>query len=1366
MAVRDAPGGWGWVDGVVLSISKLRVGAEAYQLTGVAQSLDDYYSGSGEAAGWWAGLGADRLGLDGDVTGEDLRELLAGIQPGTGGLSPNGETIHPHPRRVPGFDLTFKAPKSVSVLYAVSDDPRVQGAIIEASEHALRDTLAWLEREAMAVRRGTGNERFLADLALRDPAAAQAARIRTERGGEMAAAVFRHRTSRAGDPLLHWHVLVPNLVRGADGRWSAFVHPDLYRAATAAGELFQAALRDELTRTLGLEWRPGRHLPEIAGVPQRVCDGFSKRSAEIDAWLEAHGRGNDRAARQDAVLATRRGKAELEGERFDTRWKLEGAALGFGPEQADELLTGLVPTAEPTPISEVWRLPEVSIGRDGVPYTHDRTVPAEEWIADLLRHDLTTKDATFVTTDIYEAVAHRLGGGATVNTIDRIAARVLASDQVVPILSADARERWASVEMIDTERRLLDLFDQRGTRTALDHATVASVLAAHPTLGPDQANAVATITASTDPLAVLIGPAGTGKTYTLSVVREAFSASGCTVIGAAPSARAAVELEHDAGISSSTLHSLNCQWSQAGGGPDARTVLVIDEAAMASTRDLEPLVSATVAAGGRVVLVGDHHQLPEIGPGGALAAAAERVTATAELSVNRRQREPWEQSALAELRAGSVPAAVDAYRTHDRVEIVADHEAMIDAAVDRYLTAIDNGQRPVLMAGTNDLVRRLNTNVRLRLAERGQLHLDHPHATSGGRDLVEGDRIVLRRNRTLTQPDGTTVRVRNSDAATVLRAATDGGLLVRRDNDQAAIRLDRDYLNAGWVDHGYAVTAHRAQGGTWDLAIAVGVDGLYREAAYVQLSRGRDTNWLIIPTAQMEAIDAELARHDHGIPLPGEEPPETLDDLINRLQQSRAKLMALARDPHADQVAALAGTFTYSELRQRAGYCRRVEQTATRSIGIDPDNLTAAIERAQRTALHVQIGQQVKAFDRHNIGTVTGIDDTACNITVHFVSHEGHEATREFPWTEIDIVERHLPPARALPEWTQQRLDDLLDAYTATLTDWEAHHQRHGITPGDGQRCDRAAALIVDRAAHRLTVDQPDWLTTLLGPRPDGPHQAALWDHAIHTVATHRLATEVDDHIPGLGPVPVDPARRASWDNVSRQLLATRTQLDAARIALPVWPQRRTLDELEARRDELDLILDTAPPDQRDLIGRLRGGDQLTLLDTEEALAAALATQSARRDWILAHWPHVVEYAAIGRTVEAGDFAHGPEWPNNAAIVTESQPLARAIDLAEAWLQRVPIDLDQDGSLNETSIDRLEKIADYRVAWGIRSTDPLGPVPRHPAQLAQYEELARLAGIEPVAGPAVIQEHSVAEPDDRLLVSRSTPGEDFGLGIE
>jgi conjugative relaxase-like TrwC/TraI family protein len=136
------------------------------------------------------------------------------------------------------------------------------------------------------------------------------------------AASFRHRTSRAGDPLLHWHCLVANMAEGSDGKWSAIVHPDLFRNAKAAGEIFQATFRAELTASLGVEWVPGRHVHEIAGVPRHLIDAFSKRSDQIEAWLAATGTPDTPAGRQAAVLATRRNKPEMEHERLDTR--LEG----------------------------------------------------------------------------------------------------------------------------------------------------------------------------------------------------------------------------------------------------------------------------------------------------------------------------------------------------------------------------------------------------------------------------------------------------------------------------------------------------------------------------------------------------------------------------------------------------------------------------------------------------------------------------------------------------------------------------------------------------------------------------------------------------------------------------------------------------------------------------------------------------------------------------------------------------------------------------------------------------------------------------------------------------------------------------------
>ena len=406
----------------VLSLAKLRVGQEAYQLSGVAESLDAYYTGAGEAPGAWIGDGATKLGLEGEVAAADLRAVLAGMRPGSGGLSPNGTPIKPSRRRVPGFDATFKVPKSASVLYAVSDDPWIQGAVIDAGEHAVREAVGWLQRHAIEVQRGSHNtawiDRKRAELvaAGEDPSTVGPRRLKTS---GVVGAAFRHRTSRAGDPLLHWHVLIANLVEGADGKWGAFAHPDLYRHARAAGEVFQAAFRAELTRTLGVEWRPGRHVPEIAGIPQGLLDVFSKRRAEIEAWLAATGGPTDAAGQQAAVLATRRGKLEREGEPLDAGWKAEAAAAGWGAIEAEALAAGWRPR-DPVGINEVWRLGAVGFDEDGRAVDYEQIVTPEEWTAELLRKDLTVGSTTFTDAAVAEAVARRLGDGATVTTIERI----------------------------------------------------------------------------------------------------------------------------------------------------------------------------------------------------------------------------------------------------------------------------------------------------------------------------------------------------------------------------------------------------------------------------------------------------------------------------------------------------------------------------------------------------------------------------------------------------------------------------------------------------------------------------------------------------------------------------------------------------------------------------------------------------------------------------------------------------------------------------------------------------------------------------------------------------------------------------------
>ncbi|MFT3851971.1 MAG: MobF family relaxase [Ilumatobacteraceae bacterium] len=1035
----------------MLSLAKLRVGQEAYQLSGVAESLDAYYTGAGEAAGEWIGGGSARLGLHGEVAPADLRAVLAGIRPGTGGLSPNGEVIRPSKRRVPGFDATFKAPKSASVLYAVSDDPRVQGAVIAAGNHALREAVAWLEREAIEVQRGSHNtawvERKRAELAAagEDPNAVGPRRLKTS---GVVAATFRHRTSRAGDPLLHWHTLVANLVEGTDGKWSAFAHPDLYRHARAAGEIFQASFRAELTRTLGVEWRPGRHVPEIAGIPQRLLDGFSKRRAEIEGWIAATGAPSDPAGQQAAVLATRRAKHEREtdGERLDAGWKREATTAGWGPEQAEQLLAGLTPR-QPMTVEDTWRLNACGVDEHGQPEEYELLVRPEEWIGHLLRTELTVASTTFTDTDVATAVARRLGDGATVATIDRITARVVASPHVL-VVDDGERRRYTSREMHGVEQRFAAAVARR---TGIGPVDGSAAVADRPTLGADQAAAVERLCSATGTVSVLIGPAGTGKTFTLDTVRDAFEHAGWRVIGAGPSARAAQELTAGAGIASRTLHSLVGDVADRRESFDSSTLLVVDEAGMADIRTLEQAVTTVVAAGGRVLLVGDQHQMPAVGAGGGFAFAAERAPDVAELTVNRRQREEWEQQALAALRCGSVADAVGAYVDHGRVLVAGDAETMITAAIQRWSAALDAGLRPVLLAGSNDLVDLLNQAAIDVLAARGLL--PDQHAAYGDGRYRVGERVTLRRNSTgeLTS-GGDRVDVANGQLGTIV--AVDGGqLTVRLDRrpDVDVVLDDRYLARGGHVSHGYALSTHRAQGGTWDLSITVGLDGLYREAAYTDLSRGIAENWLIVTDPDLARLQTEAAndldRHDTGIDP--DTPSDIVDELVERLDTSRAKHLAHHIDPAHGRVDELARTVALADLETGLANARRAVRIANAEHGVDGSQLVHTLSTIDDTARHLAAGVRVRAQDRHNVGTVQHVDDANGTAHVLFVAADRHRSSvRNLPWEQLTIIDRNAPD-RTLTGEAAASVQRIRDDAADRLGNWSATVTAHGASPDD-----------------------------------------------------------------------------------------------------------------------------------------------------------------------------------------------------------------------------------------------------------------------------------------------------------------------------
>ena len=208
-----------------------------YYLEKVAEGAEDYYSGEGEVAGQWMGDAAADLGLSGEVGADQLTAMLTGRNPVDG--EPLGLRAVGGRGPVPGFDLTFSAPKSVSLLWGLGGP--VAGVEVDAAHRAAVDAaLGYLQREACWTRRGAGGAEFV-------------------KGNGYLAAAFEHRSSRNGDPQLHTHVLVANATQGPDGRWTRLYHPAIYEHAQTASYLYQAQLRHELTRRLGVR---------VAGGPQ------------------------------------------------------------------------------------------------------------------------------------------------------------------------------------------------------------------------------------------------------------------------------------------------------------------------------------------------------------------------------------------------------------------------------------------------------------------------------------------------------------------------------------------------------------------------------------------------------------------------------------------------------------------------------------------------------------------------------------------------------------------------------------------------------------------------------------------------------------------------------------------------------------------------------------------------------------------------------------------------------------------------------------------------------------------------------------------------------------------------------------------
>jgi hypothetical protein len=335
-----------------------------------------------------------------------------------------------------------------------------------------------------------------------------------------------------------------------------------------------------------------------------------------------------------------------------------------------------------------------------------------------------------------------------------------------------------------------------------------------------------------DGLSIIVGYAGTGKSALLGVARDGWEQAGYRVTGLALSGIAAENLESGSGIASRTIASLEHQWGQGRELPTSRDILVVDEAGMIGTRQMERIVREAEKRGAKLVLVGDPEQLQAIEAGAAFRTIAERHGAQ-EISEVRRQREDWQRDATRHLATGRTAEAIRAYEDAGHIHAAETREAARANLVQRWDRARQAApsETRVILTHTRDEVAELNQLARERLRASGELGDDVTIGTArGARDFARGDRIMFLRNER-------SLGVKNGSLG-VVESATATRMAVLMDDGRAVAFDAKDYAD---IDHGYAATIHKSQGVTVDRAHVLATPGLDRHAAYVALSRHRSS---------------------------------------------------------------------------------------------------------------------------------------------------------------------------------------------------------------------------------------------------------------------------------------------------------------------------------------------------------------------------------------------------------------------------------------------------------------------------------------------------------------------------------------------
>jgi conjugative relaxase-like TrwC/TraI family protein len=1077
---------------------------------------DDPYEGRMSAA--YAQFRADfdrapEVGVERDLVRWNVASGILGEQ--NGGVAPSDADVARYlagrgaaqRQPVAGYDLVFTPAKSISTLWGLGSDD-VRRGVEQSHEAAWRGTVGWLESEAALTRVGAGGP----------------AQVNTK---GFVATAFDHMDSRTGDPNLHTHVAVSNKVQGTDGVWRALDGRVLHALGVAASERYNTLVETELRARLGVQFveekrgRARQGVREVVGISREVRDGFSSRRAGIEsayedlvaAYRAQHGHEPPKAVQykfaQQATLDTRQAKEE--GVPLSVRraqWR-ERAAGVLGSEQAvDEMVAGAlrpaalaVSGAPDLATEDLTREVLESLAASRSVWTVGNVQAEAQRVARTYGADVAGLDIASLADDLTRQALRR-----SVNLTPPDLNPVPASLQRVggeSVYLVHGSARFTSVALLQAEDRLVGAAQQVGglVVSEADLARAAALVEAETgrSLNAGQLALARRFTTGGHLIEAGIGPAGAGKTTSMSVVARAVELGGGRVLGLAPSAAAAAVLGGELGIGADTLHKLLHAYDPENTAPvpdrlvvDAATVLLVDEAGMAGTPELDRLLVLAAERGAAVRLLGDPAQLQAVGAGGVLRLIDVQVGA-AHLEDVHRFATDGEAAASLRVREGHKDG-LDFYVDQSRCD-GGTREAMADDLYAAWWNDIQAGKASTMIAASNDDVVRLSSRARLDRVAAGEVEAGgvqlHNDAVAG-----VGDTIVTRSNARLLRVGRGTDFVKNGDRWTIVERHEDGALRVRGTAHHGFVTLPPAYVSAD-VELGYASTIHRVQGMTVDTAHYLVAEGATREQLYTGMTRGRESNRLYVVTDELLEVEA------HEQASPSRAVRQSLEAVLSRAETTPSATATL--DCEYDHAASLARLVPeYEDASARVLDPGREERIAGAVRGALGDDVAGAVlvddawpALRDRLAAHEHTGVDVESLVRERAAArELGSADSVAQVLHHRV---GDVTTGD-----------SAPDGRGLPAWITPAPD------APTGVDPDVDPAAHAWVTAHADLIAARLDELVDDAER----NRPEWTRTLVDT-PTDPIEAEQWRGQVRQIVAYRDRYDVPD----LEPVPDTLAR-------------------------------------------------------------------------------------------------------------------------------------------------------------------------------------------------------------------------------------------------